>query len=89
MNYDIWHTKGNMYTKHDIDRMIANSEGDPNQEYLCRFRFGKDSTLGEVTDSDRVEQYAWNFDPEDDGYEEPDDYDDMDEDETTEWRPNG
>ena len=75
MNYDIWHTKGNMYTKHDIDRMIANSEGDPNQEYLCKFRFGKDSTLGEVIDREKIDLTAWGVDPEGDDYDEPEDFD--------------
>ena len=84
MYYDIWHTDGNIYNKQQIQELIDESQGDPNQEYLCKFRFGKDSMLGEVTDDNRGSKYEWDADPEDDGYEEPDDFD---KDETKEWRP--
>ena len=79
--YDIWRAEGNMYTREQIENMLASSKEDPNQEYLCKFTIGKDSILGAITDDDRSDDVTeWGAEPandEDDNFVE--DEDDLDE----------
>ena len=64
LQYDIWETKGNLYTEKQIWNMINNAKEDPNQEYLCKFVFGKNAVLGEVSDESRViGEFEWDFVP--------------------------
>ena len=76
LEYDIWRAEGNLYTKPQIENMIASSKEDPNQEYLCQFTIGQDSIFGTITENNMEEGlYEWNIgdDDEDDGYVEDDD----------------
>jgi len=69
--YDIWRTEGNLYTREQIENMLATSKEDPDQEYLCKATIGKDSILGAITDDDRSDFEEWGADDEeDDGYRE-------------------
>ena len=75
--YDIYHAVGNLYTKEQVDNMIATSKEDPDQEYLCKFTIGRDSILGAVKDADRSDNVTeWEAplddNSEDDGYVFPD-----------------
>ena len=75
MEYDIWRTEGNLYTREQILNMLASSKEDPDQEYLCKATIGQDSILGSVTDDDRGEFSEWGeseYDEEDDDYVEED-----------------
>ncbi len=58
LEYDIWRTEGNLYTKKQIEELLATTTEDPNQEYLCQFTIGKDSILGIVTDEDREKGFT-------------------------------
>ena len=49
LEYDIWRAEGNLYTKKQIEIMIATAQEDPNQEYLCKFTYGKNAVFGEIT----------------------------------------
>lgn len=76
LRYDIWSAQDNLYTKAQIENMIASSKEDPNQEYLCKFTIGQDSIFGSIGDEDRGTGWSeWDVDEddEDDGYVEDDD----------------
>ena len=76
MEYDIWHTVGNLYTKDEIKQMLASTTGDPKQEYLCIFTIGEGSIYGTLTDEDRQGLNEWLDDEEDsDNYDEEKDED--------------
>ncbi len=65
--YDIWHASGNLYTKEQIENMLATSKEDPDQEYLCKATIGRDSILGAVSDADRSDDVVeWGTIPDDD-----------------------
>lgn len=69
--YDIWETKGNLYTKEEIDEMLASETEDPDQEYLCKYKAGRDSIFGTVKDEDKQGKTEWLIDEsEDDNYKE-------------------
>ena len=93
LQYDIWHSEGNLYTRKEIQRKIEMAQGDPAQEYLCKYRFGRDSVLGEVKDSERTDELEWGMTDDDfqgDEYVEPDDLGDAGDDaggNDEEWRP--
>lgn len=70
--YDIWHAEGNLYTTEEIENMIASSKEDPEQEYLCKYKIGKDSIFGSVTDEDLQGKTEW---LDDDDVEQEEDYD--------------
>ena len=53
LEYDIWRTEGNLYTKLQIDEMISSTTGDANQEYLCKFTVSDKSIFNIVLDEDR------------------------------------
>lgn len=57
--YDIWHAKGNMYSKKQIDHMLATAKENPEQEYLGKFVVGADSALLAVTDDMRDAGREW------------------------------
>jgi len=72
--YFIEETIGNLYTQEQVDNMLSTSKEDPDQEYHGKFKAGRDSIFGEVTDEDRGTNWTeWNVDEEDDSYVEPDD----------------
>ena len=73
LEYNILRTVGNLYTKEQVDNMIASSKEDPDQEYMCKFTVGQDSILGAITDEHRGDFGEWgesDVDEEDDGYVE-------------------
>ena len=75
--YDIWHTEGNLYTKQEIESLLASSKEDPEQEYLCKYKTGKDSIFGSVTPEDMEGKTEWLTDDveEEEGYDEEEDRD--------------
>ncbi len=80
LEYNIWKTEGNLYIRSQIEKMLASTEFDPNQEYLCQFTIGKDSILGVVTEQDREKGFK-GFDvddsmDDDDNFVESEDDDD-------------
>lgn len=74
MEYDIWNSEGNLYTKKQIEQMLASTTGDPKQEYLCQFTIGEGSIYGTLTDDDRQGKSEW-IDDEEDDYDEEEDKD--------------
>lgn len=71
--YDIWEAEGNLYTKEEIEQMINSSKEDPEQEYLCKYKAGKDSIFGSITIEDHQGKTAWlDTEDEDDNFEESD-----------------
>lgn len=77
MEFNILETIGNLYTKEEVDTMIASSKEDPDQEYMCKFKIGRDNILGAISDDDRADFVEWDSDDdeEDDGYDESEDDD--------------
>lgn len=79
MKYTIKATIGNLYTKEEVDEMLATSVEDPQQEYMAVPSTGRDSMYGVVKDSQKESVSPWEVydDPveelEDDAYVEPDD----------------
>lgn len=89
LEYNIWRTEGNLYTTEEIEKKLATTTEDPNQEYLCKFTIGKDSILGIVTDKDREKGFTgWNPDMDDDSFveSEDDDEDIHEPDDSNEWK---
>ncbi len=80
--YDIWETKGNLYTKEEIEEMLAATAEDPDQEYLCKYKAGRDSIFGTVQTEDKQGMTEWlvEEDTEDDSYTE-----DRSDDEEIHW----
>ena len=63
--YDIWQAADNLYTSEEIQQMIESSKEDPEQEYLCKFKSGKDSIFGSISIEDHQGKSEWiNFDEE-------------------------
>ena len=54
--YDIWATEGNLYTKEEIEVMLADRAMDIDQEYLNKYTTGRDSIWGEVTEEHRSDE---------------------------------
>ena len=79
LKYDIWETKGNLYTEQEIEEKLATTTEDADQEYLCHFSVGKDSIFGVVSTEDQQGKNEWIIDEEegeeDDDYTEPKDDD--------------
>ena len=73
--YDIWRTEGNLYTKPEIQQMLASTTGDPQQEYLGIFTIGEDSIFGTVSDLDKQGKDEWLDEEEEDTYDEEKDID--------------
>lgn len=59
IEYDIWYTEGNLYTKEEIQDMIDSSEEDPDQEYLCKFTTGERSIFGMLSGDDYEPEDEW------------------------------
>jgi len=70
--YDIWEAEGNLYTTDEINEMIASSAEDPEQEYLCQYKAGRDSIFGTVSVEDQQGRPEWLTDDDND---DNDDYD--------------
>lgn len=81
--YDIWHTEGNLYTTEEIEQMIASSKEDPEQEYLCKYKIGKDSIFGSVTDEDMQGKTEWLMQTDD--VEQEEDYDEEQDKDSIHW----
>ena len=74
--YNIWQTEGNLYSKEKIEELLASSTGDPEQEYLCQYKTGKDSIFGTVSDEDQQGKVEWVVESNsNDDVESEDDYD--------------
>ncbi len=77
LEYFIWEAEGTLYTKEQIEIMLATTKEDPNQEYLGKFTIGEHSILGPVTaediDDNLTEWGDTGINEEDDHYTEPDD----------------
>jgi len=73
--YDIYETVGNLYTKLEVDSMISSSKEDPEQEYLCKFKIGKDSIFGTVSAEDQQGKTEWVVDEDEENYDEEQDVD--------------
>ena len=54
--YDIWATEGNLYTREEIELMLADRTMDVDQEYLNKYTTGRDSIWGEVTPEHRSDE---------------------------------
>ena len=54
--YDIWATQGNLYSKNEIEVMLADRTMDVDQEYLNKYTTGRDSIWGEVTEEHRTDE---------------------------------
>ncbi len=50
--------------------MIASSKEDPEQEYLCKYKVGKDSIFGSMTTNDMQGREEWLVESELDGFVE-------------------
>ena len=59
LEYDIWHTEGNMYTRKEINTMIDESTIDPNQEYLCKFTVSENSVFGLLAEQNQGNFTEW------------------------------
>ena len=59
LEYDIWHTKGNMYTQKEIEEKLASSIIDPNQEYLCKFTISENSVFGLLAEQNQGDFTEW------------------------------
>ena len=73
--YDIWEAEGNLYTKAEIEDMLASSTEDPDQEYLCLYKAGRDSIFGTVSTEDQQGMAEWLDEDEEDTYDENKDED--------------
>ncbi len=72
--YNIWETEDNLYTHDEIQMMIDSSKEDPEQEYLCKYKIGKDSIFGSISDEDQQGKDEWVVQSEHD-VEEEENYD--------------
>ncbi len=57
--YNIYHAVGNLYTKQEVEEMIASSKEDPEQEYLCKYKVGKDTIFGIISADDQHGKTEW------------------------------
>lgn len=76
--YDILQTIGNLYTKEEVDEMLASSAEDPEQEYLCKYKAGRDSIFGTVKDEDKQGKSEWLVEDDDEDEENYDENEDKD-----------
>ena len=72
--YNIWEAEGNLYTHDEIQKMIDSSKEDPEQEYLCKYKIGKDSIFGTVSEADMQGKLEWIVE-EEENYDEENDPD--------------
>ena len=59
LEYTILRTIGNLYTQEQVDKMIASSTEDPDQEYMCIPSSGRDSIFGAVKGEDQQGKDEW------------------------------
>ena len=57
--YNIYHAVGNLYTKEQVEQLLASSKEDPEQEYLCKYKVGKDSIFGTISADDQQGKTEW------------------------------
>lgn len=55
--YSIWESQGSMYSEEQIKEMLATSQADVQQEYLCQFTIGENSVFGSVLDEERSQGF--------------------------------
>lgn len=71
LEYNILRTIGNLYTQEQVDKLITAATEDPEQEYMCKVRSGRDTIFGTVSNEDQQGRSEWLMeDTEDDGYVE-------------------
>ena len=85
LQYDLRKAEGNLYTTEQIENMLASSTGDPEQEYLCKFKIGKDSIFGTVSSEDQKGKSEWLLDDGETEEEEEDDYDEQQDKDEIMW----
>ena len=56
LQYDIWAAEGQLYTKSEIEDILAHSTEDINQEYLCKFTVGRNSIFSEYENTGNHEE---------------------------------
>ena len=54
--YNIWATEGKLYSTEEIEKFLADTSMDTDQEYLNKYTTGRDSIWGEVTDEHRSDE---------------------------------
>ena len=59
IKYSIWETKGNLYTREEIEAMLASTTEDPNQEYLNEYVAGRDSIFGSLSEENEDQFKEW------------------------------
>lgn len=52
IKYSIWATEDNLYTRKEIEAMLASTTEDPQQEYLNEYVAGRDSIFGSLSEGD-------------------------------------
>ena len=82
--YNIWEAEGNLYTHDEIQGMIDSSKEDPEQEYLCKYKIGKDSIFGTVSAEDQQGKDEWIVQGEFD-VEEEENYDEEEDKDGIQW----
>lgn len=67
--------------------MIASSKEDPEQEYLCKYKIGKDSIFGTVGVEDQQGKMEWVVEAknDDDNIEQVDNYDEKEDKDRIHW----
>lgn len=76
LQYDIWRTEGNLYTRPQIEYMLKHSKEDPDQEYLCKVTTAGNAIYGLMAEENitpGLTEWDISDDDEDDGYVEDDD----------------
>jgi len=73
--YDIWKAEGNLYTKEEIEDMLASSAEDPEQEYLTKYKTGRDAIFGTFKPEDQQGMDEWVIDEDEENYDEDKDKD--------------
>jgi len=57
IKYDIYEAGGELYTLDQIEEMIAATDVDPDQEYMCKYTSGRESVWGPLTHDDFTDEY--------------------------------
>ena len=59
LEYNIWATEGNLYTRKEIEKKLASSISDINQEYLCKFTVSENSVFGLLAEQNKGNFTEW------------------------------
>ena len=59
IEYDIYKTQGNLYTKKEIEHILKTFPGDVNQEFLCKFTISDATIFGDVTQYMKDDKDEW------------------------------